>query len=348
MSAKDFYQVLGVSKTATPEEIKKAYHKLARKYHPDLNPGDKKAEEQFKEMQGAYDVLSDPDKRKKYDQFGPMWEQASTGGGPRPGRPGTSASPFDPIDLGSDSRDFQSFFEDLFNQTGSSKAGFTPPRSASAAPAEDIEFSLDITLEEAFRGASKSVNVTVEDVCSECGGSGQKRNSQGRFDLGKNNTCPRCRGRGRIEVQRSGQVTIPAGAWDGLRLKLSGQGPTDARGRRGDLFVRLHILAHPRFEREGQDLFFDLSLPYTVAALGGEATVTTVGGQSRELVVPKGIQSGQKMRLAGQGMPAFQDRKMGDAYARIKITVPRDLTDDERHLLEQLAALRHDPVRVAK
>jgi DnaJ-class molecular chaperone len=143
-------------------------------------------------------------------------------------------------------------------------------------------------------------------------------------------------------------VSIPAGAWDGLRLKLSGQGPTDARGRRGDLFVRLHILANSRFERDGQDLYFDLSIPYTVAALGGDATVSMLNGQARELVVPKGIQSGQKMRLAGQGMPALQDRKQGDAFARIKITVPKDLTDHERSLLEQLAILRKDPIRVAK
>lgn len=345
MSAKDFYQLLGVSKTATPEEIKKAYHKLARKYHPDLNPGNKKAEEQFKEMQAAYDVLSDTDKRKKYDQYGSLWEQAPMGGGgPRPGGPGGPGNPFVNVDMGGDGRGFQDFIEEIFGQNAG-RSGFAPPRPS---PAEDIEFSMDITLEEAFRGASKSVNVTVEDVCSECGGTGQKRNSQGRFDLGKNNVCPRCHGRGRTEVPRSGQVTIPAGAWDGLRLKLSGQGPTDARGRRGDLFVRLHILSHARFEREGQDLYFDLSVPYTVAALGGEATVTTLTGQTRELVVPKGIQSGQKMRLGGQGMPALQDRKTGDAYARIKITVPRDLTDQERSLLEQLAALRNDPIRVAK
>jgi molecular chaperone DnaJ len=348
MSAKDFYQLLGVGKTATPEEIKKAYHKLARKYHPDLNPGDKKSEEQFKEMQTAYDVLSDPEKRKKYDQYGSLWEQAPAGGGggPRPGGRPAPGSPFEPIDLGGgESRGFQDFIEEIFGQNAG-HSGFAPPRPGK--PAEDIEFSLDITLEEAFKGVSKPVNVTVEDVCNECGGTGQKRNSQGRFDLGKNNICPRCHGRGRTDMPRSGQVTVPAGAWDGLRLKLSGQGPTDARGRRGDLFVRLHILPHARFEREGQDLYFDLSVPYTVAALGGEATVTTVTGQPRELVVPKGIQSGQKMRLGGQGMPALQERKAGDAYARIKITVPKDLTDQERSLLEQLAALRNDPIRAAK
>ncbi len=346
MSARDFYLVLGVGKTATPEEIKKAYHKLARKYHPDLNPGDKKSEEQFKEMQSAYDVLSDPEKRKKYDLYGANWEQVPSGAGTRPpGGPGTPGSPFVNVDMGGDGRGFQDFIEEIFGQNAG-RSGFAPPRPG--APAEDIEFSLDITLEEAFKGASKSVSVTVEDVCNECGGTGQKRNSQGRFDLGKNNTCPRCQGRGRTEMPRTGQVTIPAGAWDGLRLKLSGQGPTDARGRRGDLFVRLHILAHARFEREGQDLFFDLSIPYTVAALGGEATVTTLTGQPRELVVPKGIQSGQKMRLGGQGMPALQERKTGDAYARIKITVPKDLNEQERSLLEQLAALRHDPIRATK
>ena len=344
MSAKDFYQLLGVGKTATPEEIKKAYHKLARKHHPDLNPGNKNAEEQFKEMQTAYDVLSDPEKRKKYDQYGANWEQVQAGrGGPHPGGPGAAGGPFQPVDV--DGRGFQDFVDELFGQNAN-RSDFAPPRPG--APAEDIEFSMDITLEEAFKGALKPVNVTVEDICTDCGGSGQKRNSQGRFDMGKNNTCPRCRGRGRTETPRSGQVTIPAGAWDGLRLKLSGQGPTDMRGRRGDLFVRLHILPHSRFEREGQDLYFDLALPYTVAALGGEAVITTVTGQNREMVVPKGLQSGQKMRLAGQGMPALQERKPGDAYARIKITVPRDLTDQEQSLLEQLAALRSDPIRAEK
>ncbi len=343
MAGKDYYQLLGVGKTASPEEIKKAYHRLARKYHPDLNPGDKKAEEQFKEMQTAYDVLSDAEKRKKYDQYGPMWEQAPAGGGPRPGRtpPGAPGSPFVNVNGGGEERGFQDFIDEIFRH--SPNRGFETPRTA-----ENIEFALDISLEEAFRGASKSVNVTVEDVCPDCGGTGQKRNAQGRFDLGKNTACPRCRGGGHLEVPRSGQVTIPAGAWDGLRLKLSGQGPTDGRGRRGDLFVRLHLLPHSRFEREGQDLYFDLPLPYTVAALGGEATVETMDGQKRELVVPKGIQSSQKMRLSGQGMPALQDRKAGDAYARVKITVPRDLSEAERSLLEQLAVFRKDPVRTAK
>ncbi len=141
------------------------------------------------------------------------------------------------------------------------------------------------------------------------------------------------------------QINIPAGAWDGMRSKMAGMGAADARGRRGDLYVQLHVLPNAKFERDGQNLLFDVTVPYTVAALGGEIDVQTLDGQTRQLVVPAGIQTGQKMRLSGKGMPALRDRKTGDAFARVKIAVPRDLTDQERDLLTQLARLRNDPVR---
>ncbi|HZT41489.1 MAG TPA: J domain-containing protein [Chthonomonadaceae bacterium] len=349
MSSKDYYSILGVPRNASPEDIKKAHRKLARKHHPDLNPNDKKAEERFKEIQEAYDVLSDPKKREKYDRFGDMWSRMPQGAGApggassRPGAGFPGGSPFGDFDAGGGAGiNFEEFLERMFGGRGGKRGAPTDFSERSAAPAEDIEFSLDITLEDAYRGATRHIQVTLEDICPECGGMGHRRNNRGQYDMGS--ACPRCRGRGRIEAPRSGDVTIPAGAWDGLRLKLSGHGGADAQGHRGDLYVQLHIRPHPRFERDGQDLTFDLSVPYTVAALGGEVTMETLDGQRRLVIVPSGIQSGQKLRLTGQGMPALRDRKQGDAFARVKITVPRDLSQHERALLGELARLRNDPV----
>lgn len=356
MNGKDYYKILGVPRTASAEEIKKAHRKLARKHHPDLNPGDKKAEEQFKLIQEAYDVLSDPDKRVKYDQFGDAFAQMPFGAGAPGGGPrgqaggGFNGSPYVDVDASGGGINFEDFLERMF---GGGARGARRPNAGfgtmgadfrSAAPAEDIEFGLDITLEEAYRGTSRRINVTVEDVCPECEGFGQKRNSKGQIDL-NSPACPRCGGAGRMASPRSGAVTVPAGAWDGLRLKLSAQGAADARGNRGDLYVQLRVQPRAGWERDGQDLLFDQPVPYTIAALGGEVTVITLDGHMRQLIVPPGIQTGQKLRLSGQGMPALRDRKTGDAYARVKITVPRSLTEGERDLLTQLARLRNESVK---
>lgn len=350
VNGKDYYKILGVERNATDEDIKKAHRKLARKHHPDLNPGDKKAEERFKEIQEAYDVLSDPEKRKKYDRFGDRWANMPPGAGaagPGGNAGGFTGSPFEGADFGGGGGggvNFEDFLERMFGGRRSSAAsGF---QTRSAVPAEDVEFALEISLEEAYRGVAKRINVTVEDVCPECEGLGVKRNSRSQIDL-NGPACSRCRGRGRIDSPRSGEVNIPAGAWDGLRLKLAGQGAADAKGHRGDLFVQIHIGPHPRFERDGQDLLFDVSVPYTVAALGGEVSVEMLDGHRRQIIIPASIQSGQKLRLAGQGMPALRDRRIGDAYARVRISVPKDLSAKERDLLLELAHLRHDPVREA-
>ena len=357
MSSTDLYKTLGVARTATAEEIKKAHRKLARKFHPDLNPGDKKSEEKFKEVQQAYDVLSDEDKRGKYDQYGDMWEQAQAagaggagfGGFPGGGAGGTRPGGFPPDNPNSPKPGpgLDDWFVEMFgSRVGRPKSKPAPDVfGRSAAPAEDIEFGLDLTLEEAYTGVTKTINVTVEDVCPECSGIGQKVNSKGQYDLSGSGVCPRCRGVGRVTSPRTGQVKIPAGAWDGMRSTMPGMGPADARERRGNLYVQLHILPNPKFERDGQNLLFDVNVPYTVAALGGEIQVDMLDGQQRQLVVPAGIQTGQKMRLSAQGMPALRDRKAGDAFARVKISVPRSLTDEERDLLMQLARLRNDPVR---
>ena len=340
--SKDYYKTLGVAKTASAEEIKKAHRKLARKFHPDLNPGDKKAEDKFKEVQEAYDVLSDEEKRGKYDQYGEQWEQVGQGFSqpdPQPGprRDSPQESHFSP--------DIHDLFKDIFNTGGRGRGAPRDMFTPSAAPAEDIDFGLDITLEEAYSGVTKRINVTVQDVCPECEGLGQKRNSRGQIDLSNTTGCSRCRGTGRVASPRSSQINVPAGAWDGMRSKMAGMGSADARGRRGDLYVQLRVLPNAKFERDGQKLLFDVTVPYTVAALGGEIGVETLDGQTRQLVIPAGIQTGQKMRLSGKGMPALRDRQAGDAFARVKIAVPRDLTDQERDLLAQLARLRNDPVR---
>ncbi len=346
--AKDFYKILGVAKDASPEDIKKAHRKLARQLHPDLNPGNKKAEDQFKEVQEAYDVLSDPERRSRFDKYGDpdadpskMWGGGTPGGGFGGGPQGG----YQNVEVDPGGINFDDFLGGIFGQRDAARGAAGGRRPApSNAPAEDVEFGLEISLEEAYRGTTHRVQVTVEDACPDCGGSGQKRDAQGRFDL-RGAKCTRCGGTGRIPSPRNGEVKIPAGAWDGLRLKLGGQGAADAKGKRGDLYVNLRVRKHPRFDRDVQDLAFDLSVPYTVSALGGEASVLLLDGTTKQLMVPPGVQTGQKMRLTGQGMPALHDRPAGDAYARIKITVPKDLSDRERTLLAELAALRGETVR---
>jgi len=354
VSGKDYYKILGVQRTATEEEIKKARLKLARKYHPDLNPGNKDAADKFKEVQGAYEVLSDPEKRSKYDKYGELFEHmgptgpgAGGPGGVRYETGGFTGGPFD--SSGTAGGGGFGGFEDFLRSVMEGRQGPTSAQSPrpSAAPAEDIDFGLEITLEDALRGVEKRVNLTVDDVCPDCAGSGTARNSKGQFDLNKG-VCSKCRGRGRVSAVRSLTVKVPAGAWDDYRVALRGQGPSDSRGKRGDVFARVQILKNSKFERDGQNLTFDVGVPYTVAALGGEIPIEMLGGKRSGLLVPAGIQTGQRLRVVGQGMPALDGRPAGDAFARVKITVPKDLSDRERTLIGELAALRSDPVRRPK
>lgn len=353
MSGKDFYKILGVPRTATEEEIKKARLKLARKYHPDLNPGNKDAADKFKEVQNAYEVLSDPEKRSKYDKYGELYDQVGPTGpgapGPGPGGVRYGEAGANPFDMGGAGAGGFGGFEDFLRTvmegrgTGASQP-FGQTRGASAAPAEDIDFGLEITLEDALRGVEKRVTLTLDDVCPECAGTGSVRNAKGQFDLNKG-VCPKCRGRGRLPANRTLNVKVPPGVWDDYRISLPGQGPTDSRGRRGDVFARVQVQKNPKFERDGQNLTFDVAVPYTVAALGGEIPIEMLGGKRSGLLVPAGIQTGQRLRVSGQGMPALDGRPAGDAFARVKITVPKNLNDRERALLEELAQLRSDPVR---
>jgi DnaJ-class molecular chaperone len=334
---KDYYSILGVSKTADEKEIKSAYRKLARKYHPDVNPGDKSAEEKFKEISEAHEILSDPHKRSQYDRFGEQWKMYSQAGqgdpfaGARTGA-GAQAGGYT-INLGEES--LQDLFESLFG-------GWNNRSERAAKNGEDVEYGLDLTLEEAVHGTTKRFEVTVEDVCPRCGGTGTTRDQRAHYTLGA--ACPECRGNGRVRSVRRGEVTIPPGVTDGKRIRLAGQGAAGSSGNRGDLYFVVRIRPHAEIERKGNDLYVDVAIPFTVAALGGEVNVKTLNGE-RTLQVPPGVQSGQRIRIAGQGMPALKGQKPGDMYARVKVSVPRDLSPRERELIQEVAKIRGDKVR---
>ncbi len=313
---KDYYATLGVPRDADEKAIRTAYRRLARKYHPDVNPNDAQAEAKFKEVGEAYSVLSDPEKREKYDRFGSDWEQAGGFGGPAP----TGGVDFDLGDL------FGSFFGggDAFTRTRG-----LPPR--------DVEQTVQITLEEVDKGTQRTLAYQVEDACETCGGTGQVR-LQG--DTLRRAACPTCRGAGVVAKPRRISVTVPPGAADGQKLRVPGGGGQGSNGRPGDLFVVVRVVAGGPFVRRGEDTEIEVSVPYTTAALGGEVRVPTPRS-SGTISVPPGTQTGQAFRLKGQGLSRLGGGR-GDLIARVKVTVPKSLTDAERDLLQQLARLHRE------
>jgi curved DNA-binding protein len=290
---KDYYATLGVDKNASEKDIKQAYRRLARKYHPDVNPNDKSSEEKFKEVSEAYEVLSDPEKRKKYDQYGEQWKRVGDmPPGAQQGYQWEQGPGGFTFDFGGGG--FGDFFEMLFGEPF--RGATTRERRGATPRGHDLEYEIEITLEEAFSGATKVFTL------------------DGR----------------RIEVK------IPRGVKEGSRIKLAGQGEPGATGQRGDLYLMVKMKPHHSFERKGPDLHCDVKVPYYIAALGGEASVPTMGNKVT-MKIPPGTQSGQTFRLPGQGMPRLKDSGYGDLYAKVKITVPKTLTDRERELLTQLA-----------
>ena len=325
---KDYYDVLGTSKTATEDDIRKAYRTLARKYHPDVNPGDKSAEDRFKEINEAYEVLSDPDKRKRYDQLGPNWK-AGSDFTPPPGSPGWQSANAgfdgfgDSFGTGRGSSGFSDFFESLFGGRRGTRAG-----AGFRMRGEDIDAEITLTLEEAHRGVTRSISLQVNEPCLDCGGTGTKD--------GK--TCPTCRGNGVIRRQRSFDVTIPAGVRDGSVIRLAGQGEPGANGApNGDLFLHVRIRPHRLFEIAGQD---DIQVEVPVApweaALGAKINVPTLDGEV-EMKIPAGTQAGSRLRLRGQGLNKREGGR-GDEYVKVKIVIPPKLTTKEKQLFEALAA----------
>jgi molecular chaperone DnaJ len=358
---RDYYHVLGVERSATPEEVKKAYRKLAVKHHPDKNPGDHSAEEKFKELGEAYEVLSSVDKRAAYDRFG---HQAFTQGGGMGGFGGGGMhDPFDVFrEVFGSGRGGGGIFESIFGDAGSQDGGERGGRGRGA----DLRYDMRITFQEAARGVEKEIEIaklqacdtchgsgaepgSKVTTCSTCGGHGQVAVTRGFFNIAQ--TCPRCRGAGqtiekpchtchgdgRVEKTAKIKIKIPAGVEDGTRLRSSGQGEGGARGgASGDLYVVLHVEPHEIFQREGTDLYCSVPISFARAALGGEVKVPTLEG-SAVLKVPAGTASGKVFRLRGKGLPEVHGRGTGDLHVKLYVEVPTRLNHEQRQKLQTFA-----------
>ncbi|MGE0489124.1 MAG: DnaJ C-terminal domain-containing protein [Vulcanimicrobiota bacterium] len=325
ISYKDYYKILGVGKGASEKEIKSAYRKLARQYHPDVNPGDKSAEERFQDINEAYEVLKDTEKRQQYDRFGSQWKQASAAGGRGPG-PGQHGFDFDFSGFGfgggGGGGGFSDFVEQMFGGAGRRGA----PRAAQGANARaDIE----VSLEEAFSGAVRSLTLTQQKQCPNCGGVG----------VTSSGVCAACNGQGQQRKERRLEVKIPAGVTDGSKIRVRGEGePGRGGGKPGDLFLTVKLAKHPVFEVKGHDLYCEQTVSVYDAVLGGETSLKTLKGEVN-LKIPAGSQGGAKMRLKGLGLPRSGGKAVGDLYVVLRLKVPTELSERQRALYEELAAL---------
>jgi curved DNA-binding protein len=325
---KDYYDVLGVPKTASEDEIRKAFRKLARKYHPDVNPGDKSAEEKFKEINEAYEVLSDTDKRKRYDQLGPNWK-AGAEFTPPPGweRAGANGAGFEDIFGEGGAGGFSDFFESVFGGRRGRAAGFR-------MRGQNVEAEITLTLEEAHRGGTRSIQFDAAETCTECNGTGSKD--------GK--VCPVCRGAGEVRRPKVVEVTIPRGVREGSVIRLAGQGESGSNGAPpGDLLLRVRLQPHRLFELVGEyDVQLELPVAPWEAALGAKVSVPTLEG-SVEMTIPANSQGGQRLRLRGQGMNRRGEGR-GDQFVKLKLVNPPKLTAKEKEHYQGLAAeSRFDP-----
>ena len=347
MAKRDYYEVLDVARNATDEEIKKAYRKLAMKYHPDRNQDNPSAEEKFKEVKEAYEMLSDSEKRAAYDQYGHAGVDPNMGAGGGFG----GGNPFG---------DFGDIFGDIFGGMGGRQRGPQVYRGA------DLRYTMEISLEDAAAGKVTQIRVpnweecdvchgsgaepgTSAETCPTCQGQGQVRMSQGFFSVQQ--TCPtchgtgkhiptpchKCHGQGKIKTQKTLEVNIPAGIEDGMRIRNAGKGePGVNGGPSGDLFVEIHIKRHPVFERDGTDLHCTIPLAFTKAALGGEIEVPTLHGKAT-MNIPEGTQTGQVFRLKGKGMPHVRSAStIGDLYVHVELEVPVKLNSEQKDLIRQL------------
>ena len=346
MAKQDFYEILGVSKSASADELKRAYRKLAMQYHPDRNAGDKGAEQKFKDLNEAYDILKDDQKRAAYDRFGhAAFEQ---GGGRGPGDFGFAASGFADI------------FDEMFGDIMGGRRGQAGP-----ARGNDLRYNLEITIEEAFRGRQTTIRVPTFVACEQCKGSGAEAGS-------KPITCPRCHGRGRLRVQQGfftleqtctgcqgagrvidnpcrgcgGQgrtrrektlsVNIPAGVEDGIRIRLAGEGEVGVRGAAaGDLFIFITVAPHRIFQRDGANIHCRVPIPITTAALGGAIEVPSVDGSRARVTVPPGTQSGHQFRLRGKGMTVLRSAARGDMFIEAVVEIPVNLSERQQELLRE-------------
>jgi DnaJ-class molecular chaperone len=329
MDFKDYYSSLGVAKTATDKELKQAYRKLARKHHPDVNPGDKAAENKFKEINEAYEVLGDPAKRKKYDELGANWRayeqagpgfdpsqfggaRASYGGGGAPGGGFRTMTEDEMREMFGDTNPFSDFFQTFFGGAmGGEDSGRRTPRSRTTRgprAGRDVEQEIELGLEDAYHGAMRRLSIKHDGHA------------------------------------RTVDVRIPAGVGDGSRVRVAGEGEHGGSGgQSGDLYLRIRLAPHPRFERKDRDLYTKVPIPLTTAVLGGEADVQTLGGKSLRLKIPPTTQNAQVFRLKGHGMPvAGKPAEHGDLYATVDVQLPRELTSEQRTHFEALKKLEKD------
>ncbi len=359
----DFYEILGVERNASADEIKKAYRRLAREYHPDVNPGDKEAESRFKEISQAYQTLKDAEKRQKYDQFGDAWDQAQQSGQWEQG----DFRDFVQQQYGAGS--FRDVFGDLFGDLGGGGGrGFTfttggrnrvrPEPGPTRGP--DVEYELPVSFEEAVHGAEKQISLTLSDRCPECegmggetqtcpacGGTGQAQSGGGFFNLGA--PCQQCHGTGRVvttrcktcrgagEASRSRRITVkvPAGVETGSKVRVRGEGGRGVSGGPpGDLILTIRVQPHEFFQREGDTIRVELPVSFTEAALGAKVSVPTIDGNVT-MTIPPGTQSGQELRLKGRGVKHLGEGGRGDQYVTISVRVPEKLTAEQREMLER-------------
>jgi len=353
MSKRDYYEVLGVARDASDADLKAAFRKLAMQHHPDRNPGDDESEHKFKELNEAYDVLKDGDKRAAYDRFGhAAFEQGGMGGGQG---------------FGADfAHTFSDIFEDLFGMGGGRRGG---GRGQGRERGSDLRYNMEITLEEAFEGKTAQIRIptsvtcevcsgsgakagTKPKQCATCGGAGKIRHAQGFFTLER--TCPACQGRGqviddpcascagagRVTRERMLSVNIPAGVEDGTRIRLAGEGEAGLRGGPpGDLYIFLSLAPHEFFQRDGADLHCRVPISMATAALGGEFEVPAIDGGKARVKVPAGTQSGRRFRLSTKGMPVLRSKQTGDMYVQVAVETPQNLTKRQRELLAEFEKL---------
>ena len=353
---RDYYEVLGVAKDASEADIKSAFRKKAKTCHPDLHPGDAEKEAEFKELNEAYEVLSDADKRAKYDQFGHAAFDSTMGGG---GNPFTGAEDFG----------FGDIFSTIFGGFG---GGASATRSGPMA-GDDLRYNLTLTFEEAAFGCEKEIVIARDEICETCGGTGAKPGTkptrcttcggtgqvrqQSQSLLGSfvttrpcsacrgtgqiiTDPCPDCRGKGRVRRNKRLTIRVPAGINDGQTLSKRNEGEAGYKGGpRGNLYITINVRPHEKFVRRGADLLLNMNIPYTVAVLGGEIVVPTLEGQIK-YSVPAGTQNGTTFRLRDQGVPYLQQNAKGDLLVTVNVEIPKRISEKERQLLEQLAQLQ--------
>lgn len=359
MAKKDFYQILGVDKKASADELKKAYRKLAMQFHPDKNPGNKEAEAKFKEISEAYDVLKDEQKRAGYDRFG---HAAFEGGGMGGARGGASAA-----GMGG-AGGFSDIFEEMFGDfMGAQQARGRASGGDGARRGADLSYEMEVTLEEAFKGKESPVKVATWQTCTTCTGSGAEKGSkpevcdtcrgvgrvraqQGFFTVER--TCPSCSGvgqtikspchgcggSGRTRKEKTLSVSVPSGIEDGTRIRLAGEGEAGVRGGQpGDLYVFLSIKPHRFFQREGSNLYCRVPVPMTTAAIGGDIEVPTIDGKRMKVSIPAGTQGGQQFRLKTKGMTILRSPTRGDMFVEVSVETPVNLSKRQKELLQEFA-----------